>query len=191
MAKAFAYFMTRTYREFHGMYAVNGVLYNHESPRRSSRFVVRKITQAAAQFSQGRTRPVVLGNLHGRRDLGYAPEYVDAMWRSLQAEAADDYVIATGQSHSVRQLCERAFSAVGIPLTWQGQGLSERALSPDGRTLIQVSPHLFRPADADHLVGNAEKAKRVLNWSSRTSVGDLLELMVQAELASSALARSA
>ena len=142
-AKVFSFNIARNYRESYGMFAANGIFFNHESPRRGETFVTRKITRAAAAFSRGRTEALLLGNLDARRDWGYAGDYVDAMWRILQAPEADDYVIATGQTHSVREFCERAFAHVQLPLTWEGAGLNEKGLGPDGAHTGRGRPSLF------------------------------------------------
>lgn len=181
-AKAYAFYVTRNYREAYGMFAVNGILFNHESPRRGETFVTRKITRAVARIARGMQQRLYLGNLDARRDWGYAADYVDAMWRMLQAERPDDYVIATGQSHSVREFCERAFAAVDLPLRWLGQGVEERGIGPAGQVLVEIDPRYFRPAEVDDLCGDYSKARRELGWVPRTSFDELVRMMVAADL---------
>ena len=180
-AKAYAFFITRNYREAYGMFAVNGILFNHESPRRGETFVTRKITMAAARIAAGRQDCLYLGNLAAERDWGFAGDYVDAMWRMLQAAAADDYVIATGETHSVRAFCSHAFARLGLPLTWRGAGLDEQGLGPDGRVLVAVSPRYFRPSEVEHLCGDATKAKRELGWSPTVTFEGLVQMMADAD----------
>ncbi len=182
-AKAFAFYITRNYRESYGMFAVNGILFNHESPRRGETFVTRKITRAVAAIVMGRQEMLYLGNLEARRDWGFAGDYVDAMWRMLQAQDPDDYVIATGHSASVREFCEMAFAHAGLPLQWEGQGVDERGVAADGRVLVRVDPRYFRPAEVDLLLGDATKARDQLGWTPSTSVEDLVRIMVDADLA--------
>ena len=183
VAKVFAFHMTRNYREAYGMYAVNGILFNHESSRRGENFVTRKITRAVAAIYTGRQECLSLGNLDAKRDWGHARDYVDAMWRMLQAEKPDDYVVATGETHSVREFCERAFTHVGMPLTWEGDGLDEKGLAPDGRIVVRVDPRFFRPSEVDLLLGDASKARRELGWEPRITFTRLVENMVDADLA--------
>jgi GDPmannose 4,6-dehydratase len=180
-AKAYAFFITRNYREAYGMFAVNGILFNHESPRRGETFVTRKITMAAARIAAGRQDCLYLGNLAAERDWGFAGDYVEAMWRMLQAAAADDYVIATGETHSVRAFCSHAFARLGLPLTWRGTGLDEQGVGPDGRVLVAVSPRYFRPSEVEHLCGDATKAKRELGWSPTVTFEGLVQMMADAD----------
>jgi GDPmannose 4,6-dehydratase len=182
-AKAYAFHITKNYRESYGMFAVNGILFNHESPRRGETFVTRKITRAAARIKLGHQNRLYLGNLDAKRDWGYAGDYVEAMWLMLQAETPDDYVIATGDTHSVREFCDIAFAHIGLPLRWQGQGIDEKGLGPDGRVLVEVDPNYFRPAEVDILLGDASKAKRQLGWQPRVGFGELAKMMVDADLA--------
>ena len=181
-AKAYAYYITRNYREAYGMFAVNGILFNHESPRRGEAFVTRKITRAVAKIQAGQQEKLALGNLNAKRDWGFAGDYVEAMWRMLQAATPDDYVIATGETHSVREFCELAFAHVGLPLTWQGSGVNERGLGPDGRIHVEVDPRYFRPTEVDLLQGDATKARNELGWSPCVSFMQLVNLMVDAEV---------
>lgn len=181
-AKVFAHHVTRNYRESYGMFAANGILFNHESPRRGDTFVTRKITRGIAGILKGKTDCIHLGNLHARRDWGFAGDYVDAMWRILQADRADDFVISTGETHSVREFCDLAFAHAGMPLTWHGGGLNEHATTLSGQTVIRVDPHHFRPAEVDLLIGDSSKARRVLDWEPKTSFKELVVMMVEADL---------
>lgn len=180
-AKVFGYQITRNYRESYGMFAVSGICFNHESPRRGETFVTRKITRAIAAILMDQQQTLYLGNLDARRDWGFAGDYVEAMWRMLQADVPDDYVIATGETHSVREFCERAFAHAGLPLTWQGSGVDQRGIGPDGRTLVRIDPRYFRPAEVDLLLGDASKARRELGWQPTTSFDELVRMMVQAD----------
>ena len=185
-AKAFAFNLGRIYRESHGIFVANGILYNHESPRRGENFVTRKITRSAVQIARGDLDSIELGNLDGRRDWGYAAEYVEGMWRMLQADKADDYLLATGVATSVRDFAHAAFTAAGVSLRFEGEGVAETGIrEDDGRTVITVSPKFYRPVDAGHLCGDASKAKADLGWEAKTSATDLAALMVQAEMDSS------
>jgi GDPmannose 4,6-dehydratase len=182
-AKAYAFFVTRNYRESYGLFAVNGILFNHESPRRGETFVTRKITRAAAAIKLGRQETLYLGNLDAQRDWGFAGDYVQAMWLMLQADVPEDYVIATGVAHSVREFCEAAFRAAGLPLEWRGKGIDEHAVAPDGRIVVRIDPRYFRPAEVDCLVGDAGKARRQLGWSPTMTFEQLVEVMVNHDLA--------
>jgi GDPmannose 4,6-dehydratase len=177
-AKAYAYYITKNYRESYGVFAVNGILFNHESPRRGETFVTRKISRAAARIKLGLKEKVYLGNLDAQRDWGFAGDYVEAMWLMLQAEKPDDYVIATGEVHSVREFCEYSFAEAGLPLEWQGHGVDEVGKSRDGRTLVEVDPRYFRPAEVDLLCGDAGKARRELGWKPTVTVRELAKMMV-------------
>jgi GDPmannose 4,6-dehydratase len=181
-AKTFAFYMTRNYREAYGMFAVSGVLFNHESPRRGEMFVTRKISQAAARIKVGRQRRLYLGNLEARRDWGFAGDYVESMWQMLQADEPDDYVIATGESHSVREFCEVCFAEVDLPLTWRGTGTDQQGVGPDGRVLVSIDPRLLRPTDVDRLEGDASKAREKLGWRPRVKFRDLARMMVEHDL---------
>lgn len=180
-AKAYAFFITRNYREAYGIFAVNGILFNHESPRRGETFVTRKITIAAARIKTGLQDCLFLGNLDAKRDWGFAGDFVDAMWRMLQADEPDDYVVATGETHSVREFCELAFARVGLPLTWVGEGLEEKGTGPDGHILVSVDPRYFRPSEVDYLLGDASRARAKLNWQPRTGFRDLVGMMVDSD----------
>jgi GDPmannose 4,6-dehydratase len=181
-AKAYAFYITRNYREAYGMFAVNGILFNHESPRRGETFVTRKITMAAARIKAGLQDCLFLGNLDAQRDWGFAGDFVEAMWLMLQADEPDDFVIATGQTHSVREFCELAFAEIGLPLTWSGDGLDETGIGPDGRALVRVDPRYFRPSEVDYLLGDASKARSKLNWTPKTGFRELVQMMVDADV---------
>lgn len=181
-AKAYAFHIVRNYRESYGMFAVNGILFNHESPRRGESFVTRKITQAVAEFTAGRTAALYLGNLDAYRDWGFAGDYVEAMWQMIQAEKPDDYVIATGEPHSVREFCELAFRIAGIPITWQGAGLEEQGVDANGRVLVRIDPRYFRPAEVERLAGDASKAKRELGWQPKVKFSELVQMMVESDI---------
>lgn len=181
-AKAYAFYVTRNYREAYGMFAVNGILFNHESPRRGETFVTRKISRAVAGIRAGRKERLTLGNLDAQRDWGFAGDYVEGMWRMLQAETPDDYVIATGETHSVREFCDLAFGHVGLPLTWQGSGVEEQGIAPDGRVLVAVDPRYFRPTEVDLLLGDASKACQELGWAPKVSFKELVVMMVEADI---------
>ena len=165
-AKLYAYWMVRNYREAYGLFAVNGILFNHESPRRGETFVTRKITRAVARIKLGLQEKLYLGNLEARRDWGYAPDFVEGMWLMLQQETAGDYVLATGESHSVREFLEAAFSHAEL----------------DWRQYVEIDPRYFRPIEVDALLGDAAKARRLLGWEPKVSFGELVHLMVDADL---------
>lgn len=184
-AKQYGYWIVRNYREAYGMYACNGILFNHESERRGETFVTRKITLAAAAIATGRQEKLYLGNLDAKRDWGYAKDYVKCMWLMLQQERPDDYVIATGEQHTVREFCTLAFRYAGIDLAWKGIGEEEKGIDmKTGRTLVEVSPRFYRPTDVVDLWGNPDKARRELGWSpTETPFDDLVKLMVEHDLA--------
>ena len=182
-AKAYAFHITRNYREAYGMFAVNGILFNHESPRRGETFVTRKITRAAARISRGLQQCLYLGNLDAKRDWGFAGDYVEAMWLMLQADQPDDYVIATGKTHTVREFCELCFAEVGLPLTWEGEQEQEFGRDEEGRVLVRVDSRYFRPAEVDLLLGDASKARRELGWQPKVDLAGLARMMVEHDLA--------
>ena len=165
-AKVYSYWLTVNYRESYGMFACNGILFNHESPRRGETFVTRKVTRAASRIKAGLEHNLYLGNLDAKRDWGYAKEYVEAMWLMLQQEEPDDYVVATGETHSVRELLEEAFSYVGL----------------DWRKHVEIDPRYYRPAEVDLLIGDPSKAKRKLGWEAKTKFKDLVRIMVDADM---------
>jgi GDPmannose 4,6-dehydratase len=181
-AKAYAYFATQVYRAQRGLFASNAILFNHESPRRREGFVTRKITLGVAQIRAGRLDCLRLGNLNARRDWGFAGDFVQAMWLMLQADRPDDFVIATGEIHTVREFCELAFVRAGLPLTWTATGVDEQGIGPDGRILVQVDPDFFRPGDPLALTGNAAKARRELGWAPTMRFKELVQQMVDADL---------
>jgi GDPmannose 4,6-dehydratase len=181
-AKAFAFYITRNVREAYGLYAVNGILFNHESPRRGETFVTRKISRAAARIACGKQQKLYLGNLDAARDWGFAGDYVDAMWRMLQVDEPDDFVIATGQTCTVREFCDVCFNEAGLSLSWEGEGLTERGVDAQGRVLVEVDPNYFRPTEVDRLCGDASKAKRVLGWEPKVYAPELARMMVRADL---------
>ena len=182
-AKLYAYWITVNYREAYGMYACNGILFNHESPVRGETFVTRKITRALARIKLGLQERLYLGNLDALRDWGHARDYVEAQWLMLQQDSAEDYVIATGEQHSVREFVERAGAALGIALRWEGQGIEERGMCPrTGRCLVAVDPRYFRPTEVETLLGNPAKAKRQLGWAPKVSFEELVAEMVREDL---------
>lgn len=181
-AKAYAFYITRNYREAYGIFAVNGILFNHESPRRGETFVTRKITMAAARIKAGLQDCLFLGNLDAKRDWGFAGDFVDAMWRMLQTDEPDDYVVATGETHSVREFCDLAFAQIGLPLHWSGEGLEETGAGPVGRILVRVDPRYFRPSEVDYLLGDASRARAKLNWQPTTGFSGLVKMMVDADI---------
>lgn len=182
-AKVYAYWITVNYREAYGMYACNGILFNHESPIRGETFVTRKITRAVARIKLGLQESLYLGNLDSLRDWGHARDYIEAQWMILQQDNPDDYVIATGEQHSVREFAENAFAEVGIQIEWRGRGVDEEGVdAQSGKVLVKVDPRYFRPTEVETLLGDPSKAKAVLGWSPRTSFGELVSEMVREDL---------
>lgn len=184
VAKLYAFWIMKNYRESYGMYTANGILFNHESERRGETFVTRKITLAAARIKEGLQEKLYLGNLNALRDWGYARDYVECMWLILQQAEPDDYVIATGEYHSVREFTTLAFRRVGIELRWEGEGIEEKGIdSATGKVLVEVDPKFFRPAEVEQLLGDPSKAREQLGWNPRkTSFERLVEIMVDADL---------
>lgn len=183
-AKLYAYWISVNYREAYGMYACNGILFNHESPRRGETFVTRKITLAVARILAGKQEKVSLGNLDAKRDWGFAGDYVEGMWRMLQQDAPDDFVLATGETHTVREFVQAAFAAAGITLRFEGEGVEEKAYdAATGALRVDVNPRYFRPAEVDLLWGDSRKAERVLGWRRRVDFAGLVQMMVKADLA--------
>ncbi|MEI6378627.1 MAG: GDP-mannose 4,6-dehydratase [Candidatus Falkowbacteria bacterium] len=182
-SKVFAYWTTRNYRESYNMFAVNGILFNHESPRRGETFVTRKITVALARIKMGTQDKLYLGNLDAKRDWGYAPDYVEAMWRMMQAEIADDYVVATGETHSVREFIEETGQAMGFNIGWQGSGLLEQGVDLNsGKVLIEIDPRYYRPAEVDLLLGDYSKIYQRLGWRPTVAFKDLVTIMAEADM---------
>lgn len=183
-AKLYGYWITKNYRESYGMYAVNGILFNHESERRGETFVTRKITLAVARISAGLQDKLYLGNLNARRDWGYARDYVECMWLILQQDEPDDFIIATGEFHSVREFTEHAFARAGITLRWEGEGVDEKGIDiATGRVLVEVDPKYFRPCEVEQLLGDPTKARTKLGWNPRkTSFEQLVHIMVDHDM---------
>lgn len=183
-AKLYAHWITVNYREAYGMHASAGILFNHESPIRGETFVTRKITRAVASIAHGLQQKLFLGNLDARRDWGHARDFVEGMWLILQQAEPDDYVLATGESHSVREFVEKAFARVGTTLVWRGRGVEEKGIDKStGKALVEVDPRYFRPTEVDALLGDASKARAKLGWRPKTSFDTLVAEMVQADLA--------
>jgi GDPmannose 4,6-dehydratase len=183
-AKLYAHWITVNYREAYGLHASNGILFNHESPLRGETFVTRKITRGAAAISYGLQSKIYLGNLDARRDWGHARDYTRGMWQILQQEVPDDYVLATGESHTVREFCEIAFKHTGRGLEWKGRGVNERGLdAATGETLIEIDPRYFRPTEVDTLLGDATKARTKFGWVPKTDFAGLVAEMVEHDLA--------
>jgi len=184
VAKLYGFWITKNYRESYGMYAVNGILFNHESERRGETFVTRKITLAAARISLGLQSKLYLGNLSSLRDWGYAKDYVECMWLILQHKEPEDFVIATGEYHSVREFASLAFKYAGIELKWEGKGVEEKGIDvKTGKTLVEVDPKYFRPAEVEQLLGDPTKAKTLLGWNpKKTSFEDLVRIMVESDI---------
>ncbi|KAG1819533.1 uncharacterized protein BJ212DRAFT_1478762 [Suillus subaureus] len=183
VAKLYAYWITVNYREAYGMYACNGILFNHESPRRGRTFVTRKISRAVADISVGKQHCLYLGNIDAKRDWGHARDYVEGMWRMLQQPTPDDFVLATGETHPVREFVEKAFAVVGVTIMWRNSGVQEEGCdAQNGRVVVKVDPQYFRPAEVDLLLGNPAKAERVLGWKRKVDFDSLVKEMVNADL---------
>ena len=185
VAKQYGFWMVKEYREAYGMFAVNGILFNHESERRGENFVTRKITIAAAKIALGLQKKLLLGNMNSKRDWGYAKDYVECMWLMLQQEKPDDFVIATGVQHTVREFVELAFRHVGIQVVWRGTGMEEQGINAaNGEVIVEVSPAFYRPTDVDNLWGDPTKARTVLKWNpQKTSYEELVRIMVEHDYA--------
>lgn len=184
VAKLYGYWIVVNYRESYGIYACNGILFNHESPLRGETFVTRKVTRAAARISVGLQSRLYLGNLDSLRDWGHARDYVEAMWLMLQQDQPDDYVVATGKQYSIRQLCDRAFTEVGIDLDWQGSGVDEKGINrKTGEVVVAVDPKYFRPAEVETLLGDPTKAREKLGWVPKVDFDGLVKEMVASDLA--------
>ena len=184
VAKLYGYWIVKNYRESYGMYCCNGILFNHESERRGETFVTRKITLAACRIKQGFQDKLYLGNLDANRDWGYAKDYVECMWMMLQQEQPEDFVIATGEMHTVREFCELAFKEAGIDIRWEGQGVNEKGIDTQtNRVLIEVDPKYFRPCEVEQLLGDPTKAKTMLGWNpTKTSFRELIKKMVEHDM---------
>ena len=184
VAKLYGYWITKNYRESYGMFAVNGILFNHESERRGETFVTRKITLAAARIAQGMQDKLYLGNLSAMRDWGYAKDYVQCMWMMLQHDTPEDFVIATGEMHSVREFCTVAFAEAGINLRWEGEGIEEKGIcTKTNSVLVEVNPQYFRPSEVEQLLGDPTKAKTLLGWNpTQTSFEELVRIMVRSDM---------
>ena len=184
VAKLYGFWITKHYREAYNMYAVNGILFNHESERRGETFVTRKITLAVANIVKGNQEKLYLGNMNAKRDWGYAKDYVECMWLMLQQETPEDFVIATGETRTVREFVEAAFKCAGVEIRWEGEGVEEKGIdAATGRVLVEVSPEFFRPAEVDLLLGDPKKAREVLGWNPRkTSFEELVRRMVEHDL---------
>jgi len=182
-AKVFAYWTAVNYREAYNMYVCNGILFNHESPRRGKNFVTRKITYSLAKIVHGKLDKLYLGNLNAKRDWGYAKDFVRGMWLMMQQDNPDDYVLATGETHSVREFVEEACGLLGIDLVWEGEGVHEKGIDrKSGKIIVEIDPRYFRPSEVDVLVGDYSKAKTVLQWQPQTSFKQLVEIMLKADL---------
>ena len=184
-AKAFAFYITKNYREAYGIYACNGILFNHESPLRGENFVTRKITLSLARIKEGLQKKLELGNLNSSRDWGFAGDYVEAMWLMLQQDVPDDFVVATGETHTVREFVEASAKALEFDIQWKGQGVDEVGIDAHtGKVLVGINPNYFRPTEVDILIGNAAKARQKLGWKPKIDFKQLVELMVKADLES-------
>ncbi len=182
-AKLYAYWITKNYREAYNLFACNGILFNHESPIRGETFVTRKITMAVAKIKKGLQDKLYLGNLDAQRDWGFAGDYVEAMWLMLQQDEPDDYVIATGKTHSVREFTELAFKEVGIEIEWKGKGAEEVGVNAaNGDILIEIDPRYFRPTEVDIMVGDPSKAREKLGWEAKVGFEELVKMMVEGDL---------
>jgi GDPmannose 4,6-dehydratase len=182
-AKVYAYWITANYREAYGIHASNGILFNHEGPTRGETFVTRKITRAVAAIEGGGQETLYLGNLDARRDWGHASDFVEGIWRIVQQERPDDYVLATGEAHSVREFVERAFAEIGIKITWRGSGVDEQGVDANGTRRVAVDPRYFRPTEVTSLLGNPAKARERLGWSPKIGFAQLVREMVQSDRA--------
>ena len=183
VSKLYAYWIIVNYREAYNLFACNGILFNHESPRRGETFVTRKITRAACRIKRGLQKVLFLGNLNSKRDWGYAPEYCEGMWMMLQEDKPSDYVLATGENHTIRDFCELSFKELGISIEWQGKGIDEIGIdSNSGKKIICVDKKYFRPTEVDQLLGDPSKAFKRLNWKPKTKLKDLVKIMIRSDL---------
>lgn len=183
VAKLYSYWIVVNYRESYNLFACNGILFNHESPRRGKTFVTRKITLAVANIKKGLQETVALGNLDAKRDWGYAKDYIEAMWLMLQQEKPEDFVIATGETHTVREFCELAFKEAGYEIEWQGTGIDEKGVDKaTGKVLVEIDPKYFRPSEVDLLIGDSSKAQKVLDWKPKVTFQELIKMMMAYDL---------
>ncbi len=183
VAKLYAYWIMKNYREAYNIFACNGILFNHESPRRGQTFVTRKITMALCKIKLGKQDKLYLGNMDSKRDWGYAKEYVESMWLMLQQEKPDDYVIATGETHTVREFVEESCKVLGMDIEWKGKGLDEKGIEKKtGKTIIEIDSRYFRPTEVELLLGDASKAKKALGWEPKTKFKDLVKIMIESDL---------
>lgn len=181
VAKAYGYYITKNYRESYNLFACNGILFNHESPRRGKQFVTRKITHSVAKIKLGLQEYFELGNLDAKRDWGFAGDYVEAMWMMLQQDKPDDFVISTGETHSVREFTEEAFKVTGMKISWEGSGLDEVG-KVDGKAVVKINPKFYRPAEVESLLGDSTKAKKILRWTPKIGFKQLVKMMVDSDL---------
>lgn len=182
VAKLYGFEIARIYRESYGMFIVNGILFNHESPRRSDNFVTRKVTVGLNEIKAGKRDIILLGNLDAHRDWGYAPEYMEVAWKMLQQKKPEDFVIATGKTHSIRELVEEACKVLGIPIIWKGKGMKEVGIDKStGKTIVKIDEGYFRPNEVDYLCGDFSKARKLLGWRPKTSFKELVKIMVLAD----------
>jgi GDPmannose 4,6-dehydratase len=182
VAKLYGYWIIINYREAYNLFACNGILFNHESPRRGGTFVTRKITRAAARIKYGLQDKVTLGNLNAKRDWGYAPEYVEGMWQMMQLDKADDFVMATGETHSIREFANIVFKELNMDLEWKGEGINEEGIEiKTGKTLVAVNPRYFRPTEVDLLIGDATKAQKTFGWKPKVKFDELAKIMAKAD----------
>tara|TARA_Y100000768_G_C23956259_1_gene672964 strand:- start:422 stop:1456 length:1035 start_codon:yes stop_codon:yes gene_type:complete len=183
VAKLYSYWLVINYREAYDLFAVNGILFNHESPRRGETFVTKKITNSVARISSGSDEILCVGNLNAKRDWGYAPEYVEGMWKILQQKEPDDFVLATGETHTVREFIEESFDCVGISIEWSGDGQNELGINKKNKeVLVKTDPKYFRPTEVDILIGDASKAKNILGWEPKVKFKDLVKIMIEDDL---------
>ncbi len=182
VAKLYGHWITKNYRENYGMFATSGILFNHEGERRGPEFVTRKISMAVARIQKGKQELIELGNMDARRDWGYAGDYVEGMWRMLQQDEPGDYVLATGESHSIREFCELAFAEIGLTLHWEGEGENEKGIDQNGVVRIQINPEFYRPSEVDFLLGDPTKAETALGWKRAVDFPGLVKLMVAHDL---------
>ena len=182
IAKLYAYWMVKNYREAYDMFAVNGILFNHESPRRGDTFVTKKITKTIKDIYEGKVDRIYLGNIDAKRDWGHAKEYVECMWKMLQTDVPEDFVIATGETHTVREFLEESFKYVGIEIQWTGHGVDEKGLNAKtGQVVVEIDPYYFRPTEVDLLIGDASKAKEILGWEPQIKFNELVKIMMESE----------